>query len=240
MSEERPQRNNDAQRASARPKRDDDSLPTRDDADDDGRAPRNREPDVLLDVSELEVEKITLEVVGLRAHVSVVAQLANLVNLQVGVDARLNRVKLEIEGVKAKVLLKVWLDNVRAILEKALETLGEHPEILTGLIESINKLLEGKLGDAVGALDNVLESLEEGARWTTLCSKEGWRTCAAPSSRYWSKWAASRGRGADRWGMAPPTPPRGNRREKTSSKEGAGQSRTRYGGAGRRPWGPGF
>jgi hypothetical protein len=162
VSEERARQNADAQRASARPKRDDDSLPARDDADDDGRAPRNREPDVLLDVSELEVEKITLEVVGLRAHVSVVAQLANLVNLQVGVDARLNRVKLEIEGVKAKVLLKVWLDNVRAILEKALETLGEHPEILTGLIEGINKLLEGRLGDAVGALDNVLESLEEG------------------------------------------------------------------------------
>jgi hypothetical protein len=161
VSEERPRRNADAKRASARPKLDN-SLPARDDADDDGRAPRNREPDVLLDVSELEVDKITLEVVGLRAHVSVVAQLANLVNLQVGVDARLNRVKLGIEGVKAKVLLKVWLDNVRAILEKALETLGEHPEILTGLIEGINKLLEGRLGDAVGALDNVLESLEEG------------------------------------------------------------------------------
>ena len=162
MSEERARRNTDAQRASARPKRDDNSLPARDDADDDGRAPRNEKPDVLLDVSELEVDKITLEVVGLRAHVSVVAQLANLVNLQVGVDARLDRVKLEIEGVRAKVLLKVWLDNVRAILEKALETLGEHPEILTGLIEGINRLLEGRLGDAVGALDNVLESLEEG------------------------------------------------------------------------------
>ena len=162
MSEERARRNADAERASARPKRDDDSsLPSRDDADD-GRAPRNGEPDVLLDVSELEVDRITLEVVGLRAHVSVVAQLANLVNLQVGVDARLNRVKLEIEGVRAKVLLKVWLDNVRAILEKALETLGEHPEILTSLIEGINRLLEGRLGDAVGVLDSVLESLEEG------------------------------------------------------------------------------
>ena len=90
------------------------------------------------------------------------AQLANLLNLQVGVDARLNRVKLVIEGVRAKVLLKVWLDEVRAILEKALETLGEHPEILERLLQTLNELLEGRLGDALGTLENVLEGLEEG------------------------------------------------------------------------------
>jgi class 3 adenylate cyclase len=84
------------------------------------------------------------------------------VNLQVGVDARLNRVKLVIEGVRAKVLLKVWLDEVRAILEKALDTLGEHPEILENLIKAINELLQGRLGDALGALTGILEGLEEG------------------------------------------------------------------------------
>jgi hypothetical protein len=135
----------------------------REDTSDGGeRRPTRKEQDVLLDVSELEVEKITLEVAGLRAHVSVLAQLANLVNLQVGVDARLNRVKLVIEGVRAKVLLKVWLDDVRAILEKALDTLGEHPEILENLLRTLNELLEGRLGDALGALEGVLESLEEG------------------------------------------------------------------------------
>ena len=140
----------------------DDSAPLTDDTEDTTGRRTRKEQDVLLDVSELEVEKITLEVAGLRAHVSVLAQLANLVNLQVGVDARLNRVKLVIEGVRAKVLLKVWLDDVRAILEKALDTLGEHPEILENLLRTLNELLEGRLGDALGALESVLEGLEEG------------------------------------------------------------------------------
>ena len=59
-------------------------------------------PDVVLDVPELEVDKITLEVRHLRAHVSILAELANLVNISVGVDARLEEVKLEIDGVEAE------------------------------------------------------------------------------------------------------------------------------------------
>jgi hypothetical protein len=120
------------------------------------------EPDVLLDVSELEVDRISLEVENLRAHVSVLAELANLVSLSVGADARLDRVKLEIEGVRAKVLLKVRLENVRAILEKALDTIAEHPEILERLGQTLDELLEGRLGDARDTLEQVLEGLEEG------------------------------------------------------------------------------
>ncbi len=166
----------------------------RDERSDGGeRRTTRKEQDVLLDVSELEVEKITLEVAGLRAHVSVLAQLANLVNLQVGVDARLNRVKLVIEGVRAKVLLKVWLDDVRAILEKALDTLGEHPEILENLLRTINELLEGRLGTPWVRWRASWRAWRRGTRWTR-CSREDWRTSARPSSRYWSRWEVLRGR----------------------------------------------
>jgi hypothetical protein len=41
--------------------------------------PARQDVDVLLDVSELEVDKIKLTVRGLRAHVSVLAELASLV-----------------------------------------------------------------------------------------------------------------------------------------------------------------
>ena len=126
-----------------------------------GRAAR-QDVDVLLDVSELEVARIGLKVRNLRAHVSVLAELASLVNLQVGVDARLGLVELEIEGVKAKVLLKVRLDNVRAILVHALDTVAEHPEILETLTRALDELLTGTLGNALGALEDVLGDLEVG------------------------------------------------------------------------------
>src|SRR4028118_1191546 len=125
-------------------------------------APARQDVDVLIDVSELEVDKIHLKVRGLKAHVSVLAELASLVNLQVGVDARLDLVELEIEGVWAKVLLKVRLDNVRAILVHALDTVAEHPEILETLTRALDELLTGTLGNAVGALEDVLGDLDVG------------------------------------------------------------------------------
>ena len=94
------------------------------------------------------------------------AELASLVSLQVCVDARLGLVELEIEGVRAKVLLKVRLkvrlDNVRAILVHALDTVAEHPEILESLTRALDELLTGTLGNAVGALEDVLGDLDVG------------------------------------------------------------------------------
>src|SRR5215204_60241 len=127
-----------------------------------GEEPDGQEPDVLLDVSELEVDRINLEVERLRAHVSILAELANLLSLSVGVDARLARVQLEIEGVEAKVLLKMRLRHVRAILEKALDTIGEHPEILRILARSLSRLVRENLGETLGTLGDVLEGLEVG------------------------------------------------------------------------------
>jgi hypothetical protein len=117
---------------------------------------------VLLDVTELEVDKINLEVDDLRAHVSILAELGNLLSLSVGVDARLAGVKLEIEGVEAKVLLKVRLKHVRAILEKALDTMAEHPEILETLSRSVDRLVRESLGEAQATLEEVLEGLQVG------------------------------------------------------------------------------
>ena len=105
------------------------------------------EPDVLLDVPVLKVEEINLTVEGLRAHVAVLAELADLVKLSVGADVALDKVELEIKGVEAQVLLKVRLEQVRAILEKALDTIGENPEILQSLVRTVDRTL-GEVGGA--------------------------------------------------------------------------------------------
>jgi hypothetical protein len=125
------------------------------------QTPARQDVDVILDVSELEVDRIKLTVKDLRAHVSVLAELASLLYLQVGVHARLAEVELEIEGVRAKVLLKVRLDDVRAILKHALETVAEHPEILRILTRALDELVTGRLGDALGTLEGVLGGLED-------------------------------------------------------------------------------
>jgi hypothetical protein len=153
-------------------------------ATDGGEQPADREPDVLLDVPVLNVGAINLEVKGLRAHVAVLAELANLVNLSVGVDARLDEVKLTIEDVEAQALLKVRLEHVRAILEKALETIAENPQILESLAQTVDRTAEqvggaareavgedgavsqvaGGVGDTTQQLGEVAERVGEGAQ----------------------------------------------------------------------------
>jgi hypothetical protein len=82
-------------------------------------------PDVVLDVPVVKVDEIDLEVEDLHAQVAVLAQVQNLVQLSVGVEARLDRVELKIEGVEAQALLKARLDNVGEGVEGAVQELGQ-------------------------------------------------------------------------------------------------------------------
>ncbi len=105
---------------------------------------------MLLDVPVLKVE-------GLRAHVAVLAELADLVKLSVGADVELDKVELTIKGVEAQALLTVRLEQVRAILDKALTTIGGNPEILQSLVRTVDRTV-GEVGGAAR------EAVGEGAR----------------------------------------------------------------------------
>jgi len=85
---------------------------------------------VVLDVPMLNIDELDLEVEDLQAHVSVRAELAGFVNINIGVDARLDKVKLGIKGVEAQVLLKVKLERILGTIDSALRALEQNPELL--------------------------------------------------------------------------------------------------------------
>ena len=117
--------------------------------------PADQQPDVVLDIPNLSVESITLDVQGLEAHVSLNAQLANLLKLNAGADVTLDSVKLDIKGVQASAALVVRLDNVRAIIERTLQTLDNNPQIVTQLLSTV----DNTVGVTGGVLNNTVDTV---------------------------------------------------------------------------------
>ena len=120
------------------------------------------QPDVLLDIPDLSVEQITLEVDNLQAHIALDARLANLLKLTAGADASIDKVKLDIKGVHAQATLIVRLDNVRAIIERTLQTLDNNPQILTQLLSTVDNTVSvtgGVLNNTVNTVGNLTQGL---------------------------------------------------------------------------------
>ena len=128
-----------------------------------GGQPSSDDPDLILDVPSLGVEELTLDVENLRARVSLHAELADMVKLSVGVEADVDKVKLEAKGVEAQLLLKASLDNVRAILAQALDALDNNPGILEDLLRTSGET-SGSAGRALeGAAEPIGDAPEQGA-----------------------------------------------------------------------------
>jgi hypothetical protein len=117
-----------------------------------------QQPDVLLDVPDLSVEQITLEVDNLQVHLALDARLANLLKLTAGADASIDKVKLDIKGVHAQATLIVRLENVRAIIERTLQTLDNNPQIVTQLLSTVDNTVStvgGVANNAVGTVGSI-------------------------------------------------------------------------------------
>ncbi len=129
------------------------------------------DPDVLLDVPNISVDKIDLEVDNVQANLALDARVANLVKLTAGVDLKIGKVKLTIEGVRAEALLKVRLDNVREILDRTLTTIDRNPALVERLLQSVDNTV-GTVGDLGGkALDTLAPTLENLTRPDGLLSQ---------------------------------------------------------------------
>jgi hypothetical protein len=119
-------------------------------------------PDVLLDVPNLSVEQISVQVSNLQANLNLDARLANLLHLTAGVNASIDDVRIEIAGVRAQATLIVRLDNVRAIIERTLQTLDNNPQIITQLLSTVDNAVGtvgGVANNAVGTVGSLAGGL---------------------------------------------------------------------------------
>jgi pyruvate/2-oxoglutarate dehydrogenase complex dihydrolipoamide acyltransferase (E2) component len=126
---------------------------------DKGDQPGTEDADITLDVPSLKVEELMLDVENLRHRTSMQAELADMVKLNVGVETVIDGAKLEVRGVDAQMFLKAKLDNVRAILSQALDTIDNNPQIL----QNIARIAEETAGERVleGAAGTIGEVPEE-------------------------------------------------------------------------------
>jgi e3 binding domain len=120
-------------------------------------------PDVLVDVPELKVDLIHLELDDLDAHVALKAKVLDLIKLNVGVDVHLSRVKLDVKGVHAELVLKARLDHVTAIVDRLMTTLDRNPELIDGLSKAVSEVGKGA-GQAVDSTGDAAKELGTGAQ----------------------------------------------------------------------------
>jgi hypothetical protein len=119
-------------------------------------------PDVLLDVPVVKVDEIKFELDDLRAHVAVLAEAGNFVQLNVGAAVSLGKVELDIQGVETQALLEARLDNVGAILARVLTSLDRNPELLESVGEALGDV-GGGARDLLGDTGDVVKSAGKGA-----------------------------------------------------------------------------
>jgi hypothetical protein len=120
------------------------------------------QPDVLLDIPNLSVDEINLEVNNLQVHIALDARLANLLKLTAGADASIDQVKIGIKGVQATATLVVRLDNVRAIIERTLQTLDNNPQLVTQLLSTVDNTVNtvgGVANNTVGTVGGIAGTL---------------------------------------------------------------------------------
>lgn len=103
-------------------------------------------PDVFLDVPTLKIDEIKLNVENLDAQVALRAELANLVKINVGVSVGIDKLDLDLKGVDAQAVLKVRLKQVYAILNRALESLDNNPNLLSNLQSEAVKNIRSESG----------------------------------------------------------------------------------------------
>jgi hypothetical protein len=111
--------------------------------------------DVVLDIPNVCVGRIFLRVDSVTAQLSLNAQVANLLRVQAGADVFIGNVDLTIQGVQARALLLVDLDDVVHVVDQTLTFIDNHPEVVNQLTGTLQRV-GGAVGGLVGGLTGLL------------------------------------------------------------------------------------
>ncbi|KAK3672140.1 hypothetical protein LTR78_007893 [Recurvomyces mirabilis] len=122
-------------------------------------------PDVYLHVPTLSVKRIELDVDNLQAQLNLNANVAQLVQINAGVQVGITKVNLTIADVDAKVDLIVRLGHLVDIVGRVFQSLDLNP-LLINTLGNVTSLVDGVVGDVVGVVDGLLGSITQGG--TTL------------------------------------------------------------------------
>lgn len=112
-------------------------------------------PDVYLNAS-VHVGEIDILVRNLSAKINLDAQVLQLLTLNAGVDASINRVSLTIQNVTAKVLLEARLGNVVLMVDDVLSSLDLNP-----ILATLGQDLTSIVNDTTGLIGGVTNGLSE-------------------------------------------------------------------------------
>lgn len=118
-------------------------------------------PDVYLNVPTLSVGRIELDVDNLQADINLNAQVANLVQLNAGVSVSIQKVNITIADVDANLELIVRLGHLVDIVNRVFSSLDLNP-LLINTLNNVTSLVDGVVGDVVGAVDGLLGSITQG------------------------------------------------------------------------------
>ena len=129
--------------------------------------------DVFVDAPVVKVDEIKFEMDDLRAHLALLAEAGNFVQLNAGAGVRLGKVELDIQNVETQALLEVRLTEVTKILSRVLTTLDRNPELLKSVGQALGDVGGGAhdlltdTGDVVGSVGrgagSAVEDVGQGA-----------------------------------------------------------------------------
>jgi len=118
--------------------------------------------DVYVDAPVVKVDEIKFELDDLRAHLAVLAEAGQFVQINAGAAVRLGKVELDIKSVETQALLEARLDNVTAILARVLTKLDRNPELLASVGEALGDV-GGGAHDLLTDTGDVVKSAGKGA-----------------------------------------------------------------------------